>query len=132
MNKALKRTLEVVERLSQEFNLRIVHKVEDEDTENEMIYFDSWITARVETRYAPTSTNTYPYIIVEVANYTPATRSQPEDVDIDEVLATLSYSEAGVFIAELVMQQVIEGVVQNMLYSYDAEDEPELEQVWDK
>lgn len=127
MQKLLARTKQVVEKLSDTFNLKAKIEVGTDDDGNETLEIDGWITACIEMErvdVGPWKGHDVPRVAIYVASFRPATRWEPEDVDVDRMESHLSAMTAGRSIINMVIHNAMNGICENLGWEFDDEDYP--------
>jgi len=120
MNKLLQRANSAISRLAEALKLPIVIVYHDDD---KMLEIDGWIYVSVEQRVVGIMPSSH--LIIECASYTPATRSQPEDVDVNDVEVTSSPLAAASTVVRMVLDQIMDGVMESIAIQWDLEDDRE-------
>ena len=131
MHKLLERTRKVIEAFDKQFTLHAKIELGDEGGVGQSLEIDGWITACIELRQIKESLSNkkHPHIVLYIATYYPAGRWEPESVDVNYYMATMSPTEAAKHIANLIIDNTMNGMLESLQYDFDAEDEPEREQV---
>lgn len=131
MHKLLERTKRVIEELSNTFSLGTQIEVGTDDG-GETLEIDGWITVGIEmhkTDVGPWKGHDVPQVVIYAASITPATRWEPEDVDVNIVLSTPSFATAGRHVVNMIIENAINGVIESIVYGFDEEDQPNREDV---
>lgn len=128
MHKHLERTKRVIEKLSDTFNLQSKIEVGEDTDLGETLEIDGWLTVCMEdhpihTMDGSLSDKKYPHVCIYAASFTPATRWEPEDVDINFVEKTLSPVQAAQHIVDMIIKLISVGVIENLVYDLEAEDD---------
>lgn len=132
MHKLLERTKRVIERLSDTFNLQAKIEVGQDDDLGETLEIDGWLTICIEDRVPDkcfADTSKYPHVCIYAASFTPATRWEPEGVDVNFVEATMSPVQAAQHLTDMIIKNISVGVIENLIYDLEAEDDSKREDV---